>query len=212
MKLIFSSTFAACVLGAAIGSSQTPSTQSGTKPPVGQTQSGEQTQGGGAQSDAQKQTPGQRAHSTSTTYHGYLRGSAAGGYTISPISNRPGSVGTAGSATAGGGASTHGAATYTVMAPAGSTADLAAMADQCVEIVGVLGPETGTSGSTSGERSVAGPTTTSGNADAVDAGRSTSGNTAAGTTAAGNMAGGNSPHHRTLTVTTIRAMQGGCTQ
>jgi hypothetical protein len=212
MKIMITGTIAALVLGASIASSQTPSTQSqpATQPSGGQTQSG-----------AQRQTADQRNQTNqnqTTTYRGYLRGSAASGWTISPVGDRAAASGSAaGAATAGagaasaGGASTGGTVTYSVVAPSGSKVNLASLADQCVEIVGSLAPVTGTNSSADvhGAAGAAGQATASGNAGT----RTTpGGNTTAG--AAGNTSGNMSAHHnRTLNVTTIRAAaQSSCTQ
>lgn len=197
MKMIFSGTLAAFVVGAAIASSQTPSTQSGTKASGasgGQTQSGDRSQGGRTQSGGQTQTAGQRNRANQVTYRGYLRGSAAEGWTITPMANR-GTVGTAGSkpgaaAGAEGGASSSSTTTYSVVPATNAKVNLSSMGDQCVEIVGIL-------------------------ADAGAGGSTGAGNTrSGGNTAGGNMAGSSMSAHnnRTLQVTTIRAMKGGCTQ
>jgi hypothetical protein len=159
MRVIFTGTFAAFVLGAAIASSQT------------QQPSGTQQQGAGGQSQTQSDTQrqGNQSNQKQTTIRGYLRGSAASGWTITPVGTGSG-AGASGSTAAGGttsgagGTSSAGTATYMVVAPTGGSVNLANMADQCVEIVGSLAPETGAGSS---------------------AGRSTSGSSGAGTAGAG---------------------------
>ena len=129
MKSILTGTFAAVLLGAAIASSQTPPAQQAPAPPAG------------AQAQPAAQEPAQRtapAKPQTSTYKGILKGSAASGWTISPITARSGAAGTPGAtATAGGDQ-----VTYTVVAAEGAKVDLASMADDCVEISGVLSPET----------------------------------------------------------------------
>lgn len=168
MKASSTRTFAAVVLSAAIASAQTPAPKGGQTPSGGDTASGAQTR-----------------------YRGYLRGSAATGFTISPITDRRASAtATApGGAAAGASVGTSGTAeavTYNVVAGPSAKTDLARMADQCVEIVGTLVPETVTRG--------AGANTSSKMTAAAAAGH-----------AAAQM-------NRTLTVTRIRAVQGGCSQ
>ncbi len=174
MKSILTGTFAAFVLGAAIASSQTP--------PAGQAPS--QPTGGQTQPGAQGQTPEQRRTTAKgQTYRGYLRGSADSGWTIEPIDGRSGATGTAG-ATATSGASP---TTYTVVAAEGAKVNLTSMADQCVEVVGIVAP------AAAGARS---SSDAAGGAESPAAG------------AAGARAGAN----RTLTITTLKAVEGGCKQ
>jgi hypothetical protein len=225
MKVIFTGTLAAFVLGAAIASSQTPA---GQGPSQGQQPSGTQR--------PTTETRNQTNKTQTATYRGYLRGSATEGFTISPIGNR-----TTGSTSRSAGASgtavgTSGEMqTYSVMTGEGANVNLASMANQCVEIVGSLSPETGmspgahmgggahTPGVSSGA-SAGGltPDAAGGQAPenpgqlATTPGANTpTGNAPGANTPAGNAPGANtSGHtmHRTLTVTRIRAVQGGCTQ
>jgi hypothetical protein len=129
MKSILTGTLATLVLGAAIASSQTPPAQQAPAPPAG-----------GATPPAVQEPAGQRsapAKPQTSTYKGILKGSAASGWTISPITARSGAANTPGAtATAGGDQ-----VTYTVVAAEGGKVDLASMADDCVEISGVLSPE-----------------------------------------------------------------------
>ncbi len=219
MKQIITGTFAAVVLGAAIASSQTP--QQGAQSP-----SGEQKAGG--QTTTQQPAGGRQAqgNTTSTTYTGYLRGSAATGYTFSPIGNRAGSgaaatapggaaAGTSGAPSVSGtsGAGAAGRITYNIVAGEQAKVDFTKLADQCVEIVGVVVPATGASGMNTGA-GAQGQTSTGGNLAAGNT--STAGNTSAGGTAAGgentDLKNTQGQTNRTLTVTSIRAVQGGCTQ
>jgi len=176
MKSIFTGTLAVFVLGAAIASSQTP--------PAPQAPSGAQPAGGQTEPSGQGQTAGQRSATTrsqTTTYKGILKGSATTGWTISPIDSRSGATGTAGAtATAGAGSTT----TYAVVAAEGSKVNLSSMADQCVEIVGVLAPESGAAAGGAAAGGAAGATSSSMSASA----------------------------HRRLTVTTIKEVEGGCKQ
>ena len=129
MKSILTGTFAAVVLGAAIASSQTPPAQQAPAPPAG------------AQAQPTAQEPAQRtapAKAQTTTYKGILKGSAATGWTISPITARSGEANTPGATATAGGADQ---VTYTVVAAEGAKVDLASKADDCVEITGVLAPE-----------------------------------------------------------------------
>ena len=133
MKSILTGTFAAFVLGAAIASSQTP-------PPAGQAPAG-----GAKPSDEQTQPAGQTERSATakpqtSTHRGILKGSATTGWTISPISARSAATSTAGATATAGGAD---AVTYSVLAADPSKVNLESMADKCVEIVGVLAPESG---------------------------------------------------------------------
>jgi hypothetical protein len=235
MKVIFTGTLAAFVLGAAIASSQTPAGQGQTQPrqPSG-TPSGDQ-KSGTQQSGTDRRTTGARAQTNenqTSTYRGYLRRSAAEGWTISPIGNR-----TAGRTSGNAGASANAVGTsgemqtYSVMAGTGSKIDLAKMADQCVEIVGSLSPETGMSSSANmgGTNAPSGAGAAGGANSPAGAGAGASANAGERTPDAGGQgattpgAGGNPPSnasgnmsghnmHRTLTVTRIRAVQGGCTQ
>lgn len=173
MKSILTGTFSALVLGAAIASSQTPpASQAPSQPAGGQTQPG-----------AQGQPTEQRSTTAKgQTYRGVLRGSDASGWTIAVIDARSGATGTAG-ATATSGADT----TYTVVAADGTKVNLTSMADQCVEVVGVVAP------AGAGARS---SSDAAGGAESPAAG------------AAGTRAGAN----RTLTITTVKAVEGGCKQ
>ncbi|RPI56810.1 MAG: hypothetical protein EHM55_04025 [Acidobacteria bacterium] len=131
MKTILTGTLAALVLGASIAAQTPPAerTPAPAQPSGAQTQPADQGQTAGQQSPASKiQT---------TTYRGILQGSAASGFTITPIDTRAGASSTAGAtATAGAGGKT----TYTVVAAEGAKVNLASMADQCVEIAGVVVP------------------------------------------------------------------------
>ena len=130
MKQIFSGTVAAFVLGAAIASSQTP-------PPAAQAPTPAPAQPAAGQ--AQPAEPRAAAPRTqTTTYKGVLKGSATTGWTLSPI--RGGSSSTAGATATAGGAD---AVTYSIVAADGTKVDLASMANQCVEVAGVLAPEAG---------------------------------------------------------------------
>ena len=130
MKSILTGTLATLVLGAAIASSQTP------PPPAGQAPApappaGAQTQPAG---ETQKSTP---AKPQTSTYKGVLKGSATSGWTIAPVTAKSAASSTAGATATAGGADQ---VTYTVIAT-DPKVDLADMADDCVEIAGVLGPE-----------------------------------------------------------------------
>ena len=132
MKSILTGTLATLVLGAAIASSQTPppAGQAPASPPAGaQTQPAQP-----AGETAQKSTP---AKPQTTLYKGVLKGSAASGFTISPIAPRSAASSTAGATATAGGADQ---VTYTVIVT-DPKVDLADMTDDCVEIAGVLGPE-----------------------------------------------------------------------
>ncbi len=134
MKSILTGTVAAFVLGAAIASSQTP-------PPAGQAPAGAKPSDEQAQPAGQTE-PGQRtatAKPQTSTHRGILKGSATTGWTISPIGARSAATSTAGATATAGGAD---ALTYSVVAADPSKVNLESMADQCVEIVGVLAPET----------------------------------------------------------------------
>jgi hypothetical protein len=126
------------------------------------------------------------------TYKGYLRGSEAGGWTIQPMRA---TAGTAGATSTAGGGATGEMSTYSVMVPDGTKVNLATMANQCVEIVGMLAPETGATGRTSPGAA--------GGADAA-AGANTAAGGGAGATRSSASA------HRALNVTTIKAAEG-CT-
>ena len=80
MRGIFTSTFAAIVLGAAIVSSQAQAPQGGQSDPGGQKPDPQGPAGGNTQPSTQTPSANQ-GRSTSTTYKGYLRKSATGGYT-----------------------------------------------------------------------------------------------------------------------------------
>ena len=185
MKSVITGTFAAFVLGAAIASSQTPAPAG--QAPAGAKPADEQTKPAG-----QAEPAGQRSTAAKPqTYRGYLRGSAASGWTISPIDARAAASSTAGATATAGGAN---AVTYKVVAADSSKADFASMADQCVEIVGVLAPESG-AGRTS---PAAGGAAGAGGGD---------------TPAPGAGAGAQSGSmNRTLTATTIKTVEGGCKQ
>jgi hypothetical protein len=129
MKLILTGTLATFVLGAAIASSQTPAPAGQAPAPPAQTQPAQP-----AGEPAQKATP---AKPQTTTYKGVLKGSAASGFTISPIAPRSAASSTAGATATAGGADQ---VTYTVIVT-DPKVDLAGMADDCVEVAGVLGPE-----------------------------------------------------------------------
>lgn len=182
MKVIFTGTIAAVVLGAAIASSQTPEPAQPTAPVAA-----EQAQPAQPQADAPRQPAADRAQAprsqSTTTYRGILKGSAANGWTIAPIAARAAASTSTPGATATAGASTSSSTTTYNVLSTDAKVDLASMADQCVEIVGSLLPESSSS-------------------------------SAAASPAAGAAAGARSSasSNRTLTVTTIRAMQGGCTQ
>ncbi len=125
MKQIFSGTVAAFILGAAIASSQTPPAAQAPTPAPAQPAAGQ----------AQPAEPRAAAPRTqTTTYKGVLKGSATTGWTLSPI--RGGASNTAGATATAGGADT-----YTIVAADGTKVDLASMANQCVEVAGVLAPE-----------------------------------------------------------------------
>ncbi len=129
MKQVFSFTVAAFVLGAAIASSQTPPAAQAPTPAPAQPAAGQ----------AQPAEPRAAAPRTqTTTYKGVLKGSATTGWTLSPI--RGGASNTAGATATAGGAD---ALTYTIVAADGSKVDLGSMANQCVEVAGVLAPEAG---------------------------------------------------------------------
>jgi hypothetical protein len=123
MKHIVSGTVAAFVLGAAIASSQTPPAAQAPTPAPAQPAAGQ----------AQPAEPRAAAPRT-TTYKGILKGSAASGFTLSPVRSSSSTAG----ATATSGAD---AVTYTIVTADGSKVDLASMADKCVEVAGVLAPE-----------------------------------------------------------------------
>ena len=129
MRTLFTGTIAALVLGAAVASSQTP--PPAQTPPAAQTPS--------AQTPPSQPPAQAKPAEKTTTYRGFLRGSDASGWTISPIADRPASAAPGATATAG--AVTPSGPTYSVIAPAVSKVKLSDMADQCVEIVGVLAPE-----------------------------------------------------------------------
>ncbi len=151
-------------------------------PPASQAPS--QPAGGQTQPGAQGQPTEQRSTTAKgQTYRGFLRGSDASGWTIAPLEARSGATGTAG-ATATSGADT---TTYTVVAAEGAKVNLTSMADQCVEVVGVAAP------AGAGARS---SSDAAGGAESPAAG------------AAGTRAGAN----RTLTITTVKAVEGGCKQ
>jgi hypothetical protein len=177
MKAIVTGTFAALVLGAAVASSQTPPaaqtpSPKPAAPPAGQTQPSGQEQRSAT------------TKSQTTTYRGVLKGSDASGWTITPITTRGASSSTAGAtATAGGASDT---LTYSVVVAEGSKTNLSSMADQCVEIAGVVGP------------------------DAAGAARTSPGAGSPGAGAAGQAAAGAAK--RVLTVTTIKEVEGGCKQ
>ena len=181
MKSIVTGTFAAFVLGAAIASSQTP-------PPAGQAPAGAKPADEQTKPAGQAEPAGQKsatAKPQTQTYRGYLRGSEASGWTIAPMTARSGASSTAGAtATAGGAAPV----TYKVVVADASKTDLASLADQCVEIVGMLAPESGAGG--------AGRTSPGGGAE----------NPAAGAAAQSGSV------NRTLSVTTIKEVEGGCKQ
>jgi len=127
MKQIFSCTVAALVLGASIASSQTPPAAQAPTPAPAQPAAGQ----------AQPAEPRAAApRSQTTTYKGVLKGSATTGWTLAPI--RGGASTTAGATATAGGAD---AVTYSIVAADGSKVDLASMANQCVEVAGVLAPE-----------------------------------------------------------------------
>ena len=128
MKAILTGTVAAFVLGAAIASSQTP-------PAGGQTQQGQPMRQQGTPAKGQ-------------TYRGYLRGSPATGYTIQPMESRAGATGTAGATPTPEAQRT----TYTVVAGEGARVNLASMADQCVEVIGVVAPAMGAPAGAAGGR------------------------------------------------------------
>lgn len=211
MKVIFSGTLAAFVLGAAIASSQTPygEGQSQGKQPSTAQPSGDQ-KGGQQQSGTQRRTTGARNQTNrnqTVTYRGFLRGSAAEGWTILPIANRAtgrtprsagaseGAVGTSGEMQ-----------TFSVMTSEGSKVDLASLADQCVEIVGSLSPDMGMS--SGGVENPGGQTPDAAGGQAPENPEQLRTMPGAKTPTA------TSGHtmHRTLTVSRIRAVQGGCTQ
>ena len=130
MKHIVSGTVAAFVLGAAIASSQTPPAAQPPTPPPAQPAAGQ----------AQPAEPRAAAPRTQTsTYKGILKGSAASGWTLSPVRSASSTAG----ATATSGAD---AVTYSIVTADGSKVDLASMADKCVEVAGVLAPEARPSG------------------------------------------------------------------
>jgi hypothetical protein len=129
MKSILTGTFATLVLGAAIASSQTPPAQQAPAPAGGQAQPAVQEPAG------QRNAP---AKAQASTYKGILKGSAASGWTISPITARSAAANTPGATATAGGADQ---VTYIVVAAEGAKVDLASMADDCVEISGVLSPE-----------------------------------------------------------------------
>jgi hypothetical protein len=126
MKQVFSFTVAAFVLGAAIASSQTPPAAQAPTPAPAQPAAGQ----------AQPAEPRAAAPRT-TTYKGILKGSATSGWTLSPVRS---ASGTAGATATAGGAD---AVTYSIVTADGSKVDLAAMADKCVEVGGVLAPAAG---------------------------------------------------------------------
>ena len=132
MKHILSGTVAAFVLGAAIASSQTPpAAQAPPSPAPAQPPAG-QAQPAGPPTEQRSAAP----RNQGTTYKGILKGSATTGWTLSPI--RGGATSTAGATATAGGAD---AVTYSVVTADGSKVDLASMANQSVEIAGVLAPE-----------------------------------------------------------------------
>ena len=179
MKVIFTGTIAAVVLGAAIASSQTPEPAQPTAPVAAeQAQPAAQPAADAPRQPAADRPQAARSQS-STTYRGILKGSATSGWTIAPIGARSAAATSTPGATATAGASTSSTTTYNVIST-DPKVDLTTMADQCVEIAGSLLPESASSSAAS--------------SPAAGAARSA---------AASN---------RTLTVTTIRAMQGGCTQ
>jgi hypothetical protein len=186
MKSIITGTLAAFVLGAAIASSQTP--------PAGQAPAGAQPSADQTQPRGQAPTPAtpQRSTSATQTYRGFLRGSEASGWTISPMASRAGATGTAGATATAGATPT----TYSVMTSQGSKVDLAPLADQCVEIVGALAPESATGGAAGRTSPVA-----AGEPAAVAAG---------GQHNEGAAPSSHSATHRALTVTSIKAVEGGC--
>ena len=145
MRTLFTGTIAALLLGAAVASSQTPPAQ----PPAGQTPPST-AQPSGQTKPADQTTPasptaGQKPPmAKGTTYRGFLRGSDTSGWTFSPIADKGASAAPGATATAGPGAAA-GATTYSIVAPASAKASLSTMADQCVEIVGTLAPESAAS-------------------------------------------------------------------
>jgi hypothetical protein len=208
MKVIFTSTVAALVLGAAIASAQTPAPRADQEA-GGQAQQPSTAQPAGAQtpsptpSGAQKPSA-EREQTTASkgqTYKGYLRG-GANGWTFSPMSDRAASTaGAAGAAGASSPTATSGRDTTFNLVAGGGSVDFTKLANQCVEIVASSAPASGASSSAG---AAAGGAATPGGAGATAGG--------AGAAAGGaGMSSSSSSTARTLTVTTIRAAEG-CTQ
>jgi hypothetical protein len=127
--------------------------------------------------------------------------------------------GTAGATSTAGGAATM-PETYSVAVGA-SKANLPSMANQCVEIVGVLAPLTGAGSASPGTaaggtaaggagNAAGGGQAAGGGGQAAGAGQQGAGGAAAGATTSRNPGGTTSSTHRVLTVTTIKTAQG-CT-
>jgi hypothetical protein len=131
MKSIVTGTVAALVLGAALANAQNPPAAQPPSPTLSQPPA---TQAQPSQPAEPRSTA---AKSQTSTFTGYLKGSADSGFTLSPTNTRssastPGATATAGAPTV----------TYSIVTADGSKVNLGSMADQCVEVTGVLGPET----------------------------------------------------------------------
>jgi hypothetical protein len=209
MKVIFTSTVAALVLGTAIATAQTPAPRADQEAGA-QAQQPSTAQPAGAQtpsptpSGAQKPSAEREQTSASKgqTYKGYLRG-GANGWTFTPITDRAASTaGAAGAAGASSPTATSGRDTAFNLVAGGGSVDFTKLANQCVEIVASAAPASGASSSAGATAGGAGATPGGAGATAGGAGAAAGG---------AGMSSSSSSTARTLTVTTIRAAEG-CTQ